>query len=352
MLINARGFAASEAINCEVGDMAMRKRFPAAGLLPETHSSERRTLAWRYAAPVLAFICFFICSNKTYARQASEPAREINWHAMGSTPCAWSPPVLDARGAIDSEATIRILKAKGLSCYGALIWRQREHGSVAFDWGSFKQFVAAAAPAGIDVWAILIPPSEGGDSPPFNRDYVRWMQELAKLSLRYPNLRGVNIDDYLSGTSKKTFTPAYTCNLYHAKQAINPKLQFAPTLYDLDRPLAEQYGGCVDGVWLWWTNLDMTTGLASWLENTRLAVQGRFPIYSGIYGHGSSWHRAAPKPGVLRGSLETACRYARGAIIWQMPLSPPNPLLQVARSFGVGGSSPAAGRCGRMATRP
>ncbi len=220
---------------------------------------------------------------------------------------------------------------------------------MAFDWNSFKRFVAAAAPAGIEVWAILIPPSEGGDSPPFNRDYVRWMQELARLSLRYPNLRGVNIDDYLSGKSRKTFTPAYTCSLYHAKQAINPKLQFAPTVYDLNRQLAQQYGGCIDGVWLWWTNLDSTAGLESWLENTRLAVDGRFPIYSGIYGHGSSWHRTAPRSRVLRGSLERACRNADGAIIWQMHLTPPNPLLQVARSFGAGGSSPLAGRCGTSA---
>jgi len=329
--------------------MTLRNRSSSAEFVLETRSSGRRASVLRCAVPVFTLLCIFlISSNETYAGQASNPKREVNWHAMGSTPCIWSPPVVDAKGAIDDEATIRVLKANGMGCYGALIWQQREHGSQVFDWAGFKRFVAVAKPAGIDVWAILIPPSEGGDSPPFNRNYVRWMQGLARLSLRFPNLRGVNIDDYVSGISKNTFTPAYTCDIYRAKQAINPKLQFAPTIYDLDRSLAEKYGPCIDGAWLWFTNLDTAAGLQSWLENTRLAVGGRFPIYSGVYASQSSWHPAAPKPAVLQRSVETACHYAEGAIIWQMPLTPPNPLLKVAHTFGVGGSSPLAGRCGTL----
>ncbi|TAM79229.1 MAG: hypothetical protein EPN47_19670 [Acidobacteria bacterium] len=296
---------------------------------------------------------FTAATGNVFAGQIPAPKREINWRAMGSTPCIWSPAVVGSNGAIDSDATIRILKQIGAGCYGALIWRGREHGPKPFDWKSFSQFVAAAQPAGIDVWAILIPPSEGGDSPPFNRDYVRWMQELARLSLHHSNLKGVNIDDYVSGISKNTFTPAYTCDIYRAKQAINPQLQFVPTIYDLTRPLAEKYGACVDGVWLWWTNLDTAAGLESWLENTRLAVDGRFPIYSGIYANETSWHHtAAPKPAILQKSVETACRNANGAIIWQMPLTPANPLLDVARVFGAGGSSSVAGRCGAFVPGP
>ena len=335
--------------------MTLPKRLAVGSVVSDALSSSgRRALALRFVTSLLTLFCvLFVYSSRMYAGQVSHPKREINWHAMGTSPCIWSPPVVGANGAIDTGGTIRILKKIGAGCYGALIWREREHGTKPFDWESFKKFVAAAKPAGIDVWAILIPPSEGGDSPPFNRDYVRWMRELAKLSLRYPNLRGVNIDDYVSGISKNTFTPAYTCDIYRTKQAINPKLQFVPTVYDLTRPLAEKYGACVDGVWLWWTNLDTAAGLQSWLVNTRLAVQGRFPIYSGVYANKSSWHpAAAPKPAVLRRSVETACHYANGAIIWQMPLTPPNPLLDVARSFGTGGSSPMAGRCGTFVNKP
>ena len=328
--------------------MILQNRVAARRLISKLLPPDEVVSAFRFLVPVFLMLCIFLLSSgKANAGQVAQLRRDINWHAMGSTPCIWSPPVVAANGSIDSAATIRILKGIGADCYGALIWRQREHGTKPFDWASFKQFVAAAKPAGIDVWAILIPPSEGGDSPPFNRDYVRWMKELAKLSLRFSNLKGANIDDYVSGISKNTFTPAYTCDIYQAKQAINPKFQFVPTIYDLTRPLAEKYGSCVDGVWLWWTNLDTSAGLQSWLVNTRLAVDGRFPIYSGVYAHTTSWHRAeGPKPSVLKRTVETACRNANGSIIWQMPLTPPNPLLDVARSFGKRGSSPVAARCG------
>jgi hypothetical protein len=193
----------------------------------------------------------------------------------------------------------------------------------------------------------LIPPAEGGNSPPFNTDYISEMRVLAKLSLSYSRLVGVNIDDFYSGTNKKTFTPAYTCKLFDAKQAINPKLQFAPTIYDLDRQFAQRYGGCIDGVWFWWVNLDQVGGLQSALENSRLAVQGRFSIYGGVYAHGSSWHPADPTPATLRRTLQVTCRYANGAVVWRMHLADSsNALLTVARSFAMGGASELAGRCG------
>ncbi|MCL5005706.1 MAG: hypothetical protein M1404_04160 [Acidobacteria bacterium] len=282
-----------------------------------------------------------------YAGQRSRQKAEINRRALGSTPCAWSPPLVNANGAVDPEATIRILKANGLGCFGALIWRQHKGGAPVFAWASFTAFVAAAQTAGIDVWAILIPPSEGGNSPPFNRDYLRWMQELAKLSLKYPRLKGVNIDDFY--WDYKFFTPQYTCQIYSAKQKINPRLQFAPTIYGLDTDFADRYGGCVDGVWLWWRNLEGNVGLDAWLKNSRLAEKDRFPIYGGVYAGTTHWHKGGrPEPRVFRSALETTCRYANGAVIWQMALTPPNPLLDVARSFGFKGSSPLAGRCGTL----
>lgn len=188
----------------------------------------RSTSLWLCRSTLL--VCFSLLgASIACAGQSSGQKAQVDWHALGSTPCAWSPAVTDSHGVIDSAATIRILKANGLECYGALIWVPRKGGPPMFDWNSFKKFVAAAQPAGIIVWAVLIPPVEGGNSPPFNRDYVRWMKELARLSLKYPCLKGVNIDDFYWDT--KFFTPQYTCSLYSAKQSINPRLQFAPTIY-------------------------------------------------------------------------------------------------------------------------
>ncbi|TAM79241.1 MAG: hypothetical protein EPN47_19730 [Acidobacteria bacterium] len=282
---------------------------------------------------------------KAYGARSSGQKADVDWHALGSTPCVWSPAVADAQGAIDPGATIKILKAHGLGCFGALIWVPRKGGSPTFDWNSFRNFVAKAQPAGIIVWAILIPPSEGGNSPPFNKDYVRWIQELARLSLKYPCLKGVNIDDFYWDT--KFFTPKYTCGIYSAKQSINPQLQFAPTIYGLGTDFAKEYGSCIDGVWLWWRNLEGNVGLDVWLKNSRQIINNRFPIYGGVYAGETHWHKdGRPEPAVVRGALETTCQYANGAVLWQMALTPPNPLLEVARSFGVNGSSPQAGKCG------
>jgi len=301
-----------------------------------------RMVGW----PALLLPCLLLLSaGLAYGGQSSRQKAEINWHALGSTPCAWSPAVADAQGAIDPQATIHILKANGLGCYGALIWLQRKGGPPTFDWKAFKTFVAEAQPAGIIVWAILIPPSEGGNSPPFKKDYVRWVQELARLSVKYPCLKGVNIDDFYWDT--KFFTPQYTCSIYSAKQRINPRLQFAPTVYGLDADFAQNYGSCVDGVWLWWRNLEGNVGLDVWLKNSRQVINNQFPIYGGVYAGMTHWHKEGrPEAGVVRGAVETTCRFADGAILWQMALAPPNPLLDVARSFGVKGSSPLAGKCG------
>jgi hypothetical protein len=144
------------------------------------------------------------------------------------------------------------------------------------------------------------------------------------------------------------------CSLYQVKQEINPKLLFVPTIYDLDQGVADHLAGCVDGVWFWWTNLEHLVGLRSLLEDSRLVVSNRFPIYAGVYAHSTSWHKEGnPSPKVLQGALEIGCRYADGAIIWNLALSPntsDNSLLAVARAFAPGGSADLAGKCGLGST--
>ena len=259
----------------------------------------------------------------------------------------WSPPIAGRNGQPDPVATLHALEANGFTCYGALLWQGKN--IVAFDLNGLRRLLAVFKPAGIDVWVILIPPSEGGDSMPLKSDYVAWMQTLARLSLRYPNLRGVNIDDYLSSISVKTFTPQYTCRLYEAKQKINPALKFMPTLYFVDRSRMRQFGRCMDGAWLWWTNLERGDAVAAWLEGARAIAGPAFPIYEGVYGRWTSWHHQDPKVNVFRETLESSCRDSAGAMIWQLPLDQPSPLLKVARDFGQMGT---AGGCGGHGPAP
>lgn len=299
----------------------------------------------------LALLGFLFFSLGVAAAPAAGQFPPPQGHAMGSAPCAWAEPLHGADNALDVAATIRALQDNHFNCVAQVI---ANGPPTSFE--DFKRLLAAAQPAGISVWPVLIPPSEGASSLPYRTDYVGWMKEMAKLSLQYSALRGVNIDDLFSGISTKTFTRAYLNQIYQAKQEINPQLLFVPTIYDLDQDVADRLAGCVDGVWFWWVNLDHNAGLRTLLEDSRLVVANRFPIYSGIYSHQTSWHKEArPLPKTLRSALEIGCRYADGAIIWNLPLSPntaDNPWLATAREFAPSGSADLAGKCGLGSTHP
>lgn len=300
----------------------------------------------------VAIFTLFLLAATMLQAQGTTPARPHHpareWHAMGSVPCAWSGPVGKTDGSVNVEGTIQRLQSNRFRCNVFVISTNAPN-----DWANFQKLVPAANTAGIDLWPVLIPPSEGADSHPYDADYVTWAKALAKLSVRYPHLRGFNIDDIDQGNSPKTFTRKYLCQIYQAKQTINPRLQFVPTIYDLDSTVANRLAGCVDGVWLWWVNLEKATGLPSFLENTRLAVKGRFPIYGGVYAQGTSWHKGGePLPKVFQETLEDTCRYADGAVIWELSLQESDPLLAITKTFTKGGSSLYAGKCGISSSSP
>jgi hypothetical protein len=216
-------------------------------------------------------------------------------------------------------------------------------------YGNLQKILDATTNTNIVTWAVIVPPAEkGAKTLPYRTDYVAWSRALAKLSLKYKNFRGFNIDDFIDpGINEKTFTRDYACKIYATKKEVNPHFLFMPTIYDLDRGVADRLAGCVDGVWLWWVNLESTGGLRSILEDSRYAVDGRFPIYGGVYANWTSWHREGnPRPAVFQRSLEDTCKYSDGAIVWQLSLNPSNPLLAVTKNFLPGGSSTYAGKCG------
>jgi hypothetical protein len=262
-------------------------------------------------------------------------------NALGNAPCVWFFPIENPDHTLNVQRTIELLQKNGFGCQAMPI-----EDKPPYDWWDFQQLVAAADKAGIDTWPVLIPPSEGGNSLPYATDYVTWFKVLAKLSLRYPHLRGVNIDDMVQGISPKTFTRDYVCELYRDKKEINPQFLAIPTVYDLDSELADRLAGCVDGVWMTWTNLETATGFVGFLKNSRLAVKGRFPIYAPVYAHATSWHKQGdPLPASFLRTLNKACQYSDGIVLWNLSLLDPDPLLAIARTFTSGGSSQYAGRC-------
>src|SRR5690242_21731479 len=113
------------------------------------------------------------------------PARAAVQHAMGSIPCSWSVPIQDKDHKLDVAATIRLLKANHFTCYVQPI---EEKPPMSFD--DFERLLPAAQAAGIEVWPVLIPHTEGY-SLPYREDFVRWMKVLARLSLKRSEERRV-----------------------------------------------------------------------------------------------------------------------------------------------------------------
>jgi hypothetical protein len=132
-------------------------------------------------------------------------------------------PRADAIHHVDTPATVAKLREAHVTNYWYLVYHE------ATDWTDLvHEFLPAAQRAGIGVWVYLVPPSECC-SRPYDRDFVRWAEEIARLSLRYPNLRGWAMDDFSSNLS--TFTPQYTQRMRDAARRINRSLRFFPVLY-------------------------------------------------------------------------------------------------------------------------
>lgn len=160
-----------------------------------------------------------------------------------------------ADGHIDVEKTIEALERVQAN---AIVLQP----AYEKQWEDILNFLPEATRRGIKVF-LLLPDARRGAGPcgkgrgwwwqlpkPYCRDYVKWMEELAKLSLKYPALRGVFIDDFECGAFSPTggFTVEYIRKVMGAKNRINPGLMFLPGIY-LPRGLCQfritQKGGSV-----------------------------------------------------------------------------------------------------------
>ena len=154
------------------------------------------------------------------------------------------------RSHVDCELMVRRLKELHANTYMWLMWHS------ANDWEDLHEFLPLAREAGITVWAYLVPHSESGGkwpySEPFKLDYVKWAQEIAKLSLEHENLVGYVIDDFWGNFDMADrFSVEYTSEMVAAGKAINPKLKFYPLMYyrqfglNFVEKLAPIVDGCV-----------------------------------------------------------------------------------------------------------
>jgi hypothetical protein len=153
-------------------------------------------------------------------------------------------PRADGNRHADSAATIAAVRALHANTYFYLV-----HGQS--DWDDMRnEFLPAAAKAGLDLWLYFVPPSEcpAPCALPFAADYIRIAAETAKLSLTYPNLKGMAIDDFADNL--KLYTPEYVGRMRAAGREVNPSFQFYPLLYwrSMLPAFLDQYAPAIDGV--------------------------------------------------------------------------------------------------------
>ncbi|RZQ65565.1 hypothetical protein [Amycolatopsis suaedae] len=157
---------------------------------------------------------------------------------------------------IDTPRLVSKLREHGLNTYVYGIWDSPT------DWDDLRlEFAPAAAAAGIKIWVYTVPPSECFDNPaphlsgrcsrPFKLDFVRWAQEIATLSLQYPNVVAWAIDDFLIGANGELFTPDYMQQIVDAQDAINPRLGFYTCAYHghaVSPEFYARFGPYIDGI--------------------------------------------------------------------------------------------------------
>jgi len=151
---------------------------------------------------------------------------------------------------VDCQRLVRRLQDLGANTYMWLIWHN------ANDWADLHDFLPLARDAGITVWVYLVPHSETGlenpnypYSEPFRLDYVRWAQEIAKLSLQHDNLIGYVIDDFWTNFTPGRFSAEYVREMVEAGRAINPKIRFYPLMYfpQFNPRFANELAPLIDG---------------------------------------------------------------------------------------------------------
>lgn len=137
-------------------------------------------------------------------------------------------PRADGFRHVDTPAMVERLTQMHLTMYSFGVWDKET------DWQDLTgEFAGAVRAAGIDIMVYLVPPSEcflnpvrhldGRCSRPFNMDYVRWAEEIARLSVAHPNVKSWGIDDFLVGANADLFTKEYLGQVRAAQDAINPE---------------------------------------------------------------------------------------------------------------------------------
>lgn len=268
---------------------------------------------------IFLFTCllaFTACSNRKIAQQP-DAAKALHLKNTFGTYAA--PPRLP-NGRVNQAQLLAELKEINATTYHWLIWMNEN------DWDDLQIFLPLAKKQNLKVWVSLVPPSESKpiakhSSEPYQMDYKTWAVEIARLSVKYPNLVAWSIDDFAHNL--KLFTTSYTDSCLKGARAINPKLAFVPCVYyrQITPTFATNYGELLDGILFPYRaetgggNLTDATKVEPEIASIRKLFRKDFPVFVDIYATGHS-RLGQSSVDYVKDVLAFSKKYADGVLIY------------------------------------
>jgi hypothetical protein len=263
----------------------------------------------------------FSASTSVAAPDSDAAARETRRQVLRGTLGTYCGMPRRPDTTIEVEKLVdQLVEAKAQVYSICIHWGER-------DWDDLQTMLPMLRKHGIKVWASIVPPSESKprlkmDAEPFKQDYVRWAEEIAKLSLREPNLVAWSIDDFTHNL--KTYTPEYTKRMLDASRAINPKLAFVPCSYykAITPEFAKAYAPMLDGILFPYRHESGGSNLKEWdlieseVNRVRELCGERFPVIIDVY---ASAHSTLGKstPEYVEQVMTLGRQFADGVLVYK-----------------------------------
>jgi hypothetical protein len=121
---------------------------------------------------------------------------------------------------VNTDSLIQNIKSSGIKTY---TWSVDQNNS----WEDLENSLPKLKIGGISVNVGLMPPNSNSSSTPYGFDFIAWAKEIAKLSLRYSNVKGYEISDFQENVNLGYFTQNYIDSVETMGISINTKLQFS-----------------------------------------------------------------------------------------------------------------------------
>lgn len=177
-------------------------------------------------------------------------------------------------------------------------------------------------------WITLVPPSEPPASQPFGLDYLRWADEIGKLSGKFRNITGVVIDDFWSPPNRRLFTPQYVAKFAASLRSHNPHVLFLPVVYWKtvgDKDFIRNFGPYIDGITFPYADLDSAKALPDQLAACRRWLGPHKLLLVNVYATGSSGtgEKGPRSAQYMRDMLTIARQHADGIRVYRLPQPDP-----------------------------